>query len=55
MDLALCRNESCPSRGHCFRFTALASEHQVYACFTVRPKEDRCDYYIPNKIEKEGK
>ena len=51
MDLALCRNESCPSRKHCYRFAALASEHQVYAHFTVEQKEDRCGYYIPSRME----
>lgn len=50
-DMALCRNQTCPSREHCYRFTAEPSCHQVYAQFTVRPKEDRCDYYIPDKME----
>ena len=42
MDLALCRNESCPSRGHCFRFRA----GPFYAQFRVP-----CDYYIPSRME----
>jgi hypothetical protein len=50
-DLALCKNASCPSKGHCYRFTAEPSCHQVYAAFAVRPKEDRCDYYIPAQME----
>lgn len=60
MDLALCKNEECPSKGHCYRFTAEPSCHQVYAQFAVRPKEEmwfmpglfasRCEYYIPSKI-----
>jgi len=46
-DLALCKNEFCPSRKHCFRFTA----GQVYARFTVPAGTDRCEYYIPNRMD----
>lgn len=49
-DYALCRNEKCPSKDHCYRFTARPSGHQVYAVFTVPPKRDRCDYYIPAQM-----
>ena len=49
MDLAFCRNEECPSRKHCYRFTA----GQVYARFTVPAGTDRCEYYIPSKMEDE--
>ena len=51
MDMAMCQNASCPSRGHCYRFIAAPDCHQVYAHFTVKPKEDRCEYYIPTWIE----
>ena len=47
MEFAACRNESCPSKGHCYRFKV----HEVYAQFLVLPKADRCDYYIPSRME----
>jgi len=50
-DLALCKNETCPSKTHCYRFTAQPDCHQVYAAFAVPPKVDRCEYYIPSQIE----
>ena len=46
-DMALCQNQTCPSREHCFRFKV----HEVYAQFQVPGKADRCGYYIPTKAE----
>ena len=54
MDMAMCQNANCPAQGHCYRFLAQPDCHQVYAHFTVKPKEDRCEYYIPSRME-EGK
>ena len=48
---ALCKNEECPSKEHCYRFRAQPDCHQVYAQFTVPAGKDRCAYYIPNKME----
>ncbi len=50
-DYALCRNEKCPSKDHCYRSTAEPSCHQVYAKFTVQGKQDRCEYYIPSQAK----
>ena len=50
-DLALCKNETCPSKTHCYRFQAQPACHQVYAKFTVSAGKDRCEYYIPSQIE----
>ncbi len=52
-DMALCQNQTCPSKEHCYRFTAQPSCHQVYAKFHVQGKADRCEYYIPSKMEEE--
>jgi len=51
MDMAMCQNANCPSKTHCYRFIAAPDCHQVYARFTVKPKEDRCESYIPTRIE----
>ena len=51
MDMAMCQNANCPSKTHCYRFIAAPDCHQVYAHFTVKPKEDRCEYYIPSQME----
>ena len=50
-DMALCKNEECPARKHCYRFTAESDCHQVYARFSVPPKRTRCEYYIPSKTQ----
>jgi hypothetical protein len=54
MDIAMCQNANCPSKTHCYRFRAQPDCHQVYAKFSVKPKEDRCEYYIASRME-EGK
>ena len=51
MDLALCKNDECPSRGHCFRAVAVPSCHQVYGQFTVPAGKDRCRYYMPTQMD----
>ena len=48
-DLALCRDDLCPSAGTCRRNVLLPEhedEHQVYADFLRSPEEDRCDEFL---------
>ena len=50
-DIALCKNENCPSKDSCYRYTAKPSCHQVYAKFTVLPGQDRCEYHTSTQLE----
>lgn len=42
-DISMCKNEKCPLRQDCYRFTAKPNEHQSYAEFD----EANCEYFIP--------
>jgi len=50
-DISMCKDEDCPSRLKCFRFTATPNEHrQYYMNFNnVRNGQDKCEYFIENK------
>ena len=52
-DITMCRNEYCPLRFNCYRFTANATDRQSYAGFEPKRNtnlfgqvEVDCDYYI---------
>lgn len=48
---ALCKNVGCPSKGACYRFVSTPTDPELYGAFTVPPGKDRCEYFIPNKME----
>lgn len=46
-DITMCKDERCPFKRECFRFTAYPSEFQSY--FTDSPykvKKNKCEYYM---------
>lgn len=46
-DICMCRGESCPLKGDCYRYTATPSEYRQ-SYFTEIPYEkDGCDYFWP--------
>jgi hypothetical protein len=51
MDISKCSGYSCPIRNKCYRFTALASEHQSY----INPpgkwvgRKFECDFFLDIK------
>jgi len=53
-DIAMCSNTNCPSNKTCYRFTAKPNPYmQSYGVFTPEIKTDKCDYYIPIKLNKD--
>lgn len=47
-DISMCRNEECPLKEKCYRYTAEPSPfRQAYAEFKVN-EEGGCDYYWDN-------
>ncbi len=65
-DISKCKNEKCPLKEHCYRYTASANEHwQSYSDFEFKILEDGrvdCEYYWGNnvvrnniKVNKDGK
>lgn len=47
-DLAMCANQKCPSRSHCYRVQAPPSQTwQAMGAFSPRDGADRCEGYIP--------
>ena len=49
-DISLCKNNDCPSKGTCYRYTAKASEYQQsYMAPKLSPREKKCDYFLPLK------
>jgi hypothetical protein len=48
-DISMCSNVFCPSKKHCYRFTAKPSKFcQSYADFSLEEDEISCSYFIPN-------
>ena len=49
VDIAMCTNESCPLRRHCYRQTATPGEVQSYSEFEFKADFDivQCDYFMP--------
>jgi hypothetical protein len=46
-DISMCRNEKCPSKEKCYRYTAKPNEYgQAYSQFSVNPDHDKCDYFV---------
>ena len=46
-DIAMCRNQKCPSAHTCHRFMAIPSPHrQAYAEFKPEEGEDRCKHFL---------
>lgn len=56
----MCRNERCPSKNYCHRYTATPSEFiQSYGGFGPEEGDDKCDHFWPNgkdseKCKREG-
>ena len=53
-DISMCRDDACPSRQQCYRFTATPSQFlQSYGSFGRMPDAEKCDHFWPikNKIE----
>lgn len=47
-DIALCSNETCPSRKTCYRHEAKSAGcWQAYAAFVVHEGRDKCEDYMP--------
>ena len=45
-DIAMCKNNDCPIKEDCYRYTAIADEYwQAYAEFEYK---DGCDYFWRN-------
>ena len=52
-DISLCKNNTCPSRKYCYRYTAIPNEfRQSYGLFEVKEDENKCEYYLDNKKRK---
>ena len=48
-DISLCKNEQCPSKDYCYRFTATPTpKRQSYTGFTIESDEVSCSYFMPN-------
>ena len=46
-DITKCRDNKCPSKNSCYRFTSKAGDFQSYFMESPRKDgEDRCKYYI---------
>ena len=46
-DISLCRNNTCPSKKYCYRYTAKPNElRQSYGSFEVKKGKDKCEFYI---------
>lgn len=53
-DITMCKDNDCPKREQCHRFTATPDDRsQSYFMETPR-KKDHCIYYWPNKKENES-
>ena len=49
-DIAKCKDNKCPSRLMCYRFTAPASEYrQSYGIFNREEDANNCDMFWKNK------
>jgi hypothetical protein len=46
----MCRNNTCPLKDSCYRFTATPSTfRQPYAAFKYREETKSCNYYFSNE------
>ncbi len=46
-DLAMCRNESCPSKLKCFRYMAIPDPYwQPFAQFEIPPGHNKCECFM---------
>ena len=52
-DITMCKDNTCPNAGHCYRFTANANELRQYY-FVVSPlKDDKsCDEFLADERHK---
>ena len=50
-DIAMCRDDACPSRTGCVRHAASGTRpnphRQTYAAFHREPGDAECDHYVP--------
>lgn len=54
MDIIMCRNEECPRKEKCFRYTATVSEHWQ-AVFGQPFDSKDCEYFIDNTKMVDGR
>lgn len=50
-DITMCKDNDCPKKEECHRFTAISDKMQSYFLQTPR-KGKECVYYWPNKPNK---
>ncbi len=56
-DMSMCKGTDCPLKDTCYRYKAIASEFRQSYFFDLpyNKEEEKCDYYWPTKIMKDGK
>lgn len=51
-DISMCKNNTCPSRKSCYRYTAETNPNrQTYNLFEVKKGKDKCLYYWDKEIK----
>ncbi len=48
-DISMCKNESCPSKNKCYRYTATPLKEQFYGYFPLKEGENMCDFFLKKK------
>lgn len=46
-DISMCRNETCPIKNTCYRYTATPNKYQSFSSFKY--ENGKCDYWWDNK------
>ena len=54
VDISMCRDEECPSRLFCYRFTATPEKLQSYLVSPRKAWYSKCNYFIPDKKKERG-
>lgn len=47
-DISMCKNDKCPSREKCYRYTATPGMYQAYVEFSPKEGDDKCRYFWNN-------
>jgi hypothetical protein len=42
-DITMCKNNNCPMKNDCYRYTAIPNAYQSYSLFEF---DKKCDYFI---------
>ena len=50
-DITKCRDEQCPAKDHCYRYTAKPSFYQSYFFGTPRKEDGTCTHYWGEEAE----